>query len=111
MPTIHPRPVSPKSLRAIQDEFSQITTALGALAQAMEDQGFDELMTSNYDQVTRAIAFAHRFTGAVRQSILAARDSRGDFLGAATKSAAQSAADATPAEVSRKKKEGRMSIR
>ena len=110
MPTIHPRPVSAKSLRALQDEFQQVATALGALAQSMDDQEFNELLTSNYDQVTRAIAFAHRFTGAVKQSILAARDTRGDFLGSGTTVQPGSVAEKT-AENAKKKGDGRLSIR
>lgn len=78
-------PQSRESLAKTAKAMREQATLLEVVAASMQEDGFDLLQVTNYDQLQRGLAFLDNFCGAAKSALTAARLKRGDFHAPKTK--------------------------
>ena len=78
MPQIRYTPQNRESLCKTAKAMKENALLLEVIAASMEDEKFDELQVTNYDQLRRGMEFLDNFCAAARAALRQARIERGD---------------------------------
>jgi hypothetical protein len=78
MPRVEFTPQNRESLSKTAKAMKEQALLLEVVAAAMEDENFDLLQVTNYDQLRRGMEFLDNFCGAARAALRKARLERGD---------------------------------